>query len=78
MSPVSADSPQTPQNRQFVSPPSNASQPSNEEPCRYRLVQQLMDETEEVEPEEFEEYSGLCLLGMEDPNNFEEANSDSA
>jgi hypothetical protein len=41
-------------------------------------VQQLLDETEEMETEEIEEYSGLCLLGMEEPNTFEEANSDAA
>jgi hypothetical protein len=64
----------------FVSPPSNASQPSDEAPRRYRLVQQLLDETEEVEwlQEEQEAISSLCLLGMEEPNTFQEANSDAA
>jgi hypothetical protein len=40
---------QTPEYQRYVSPPSNASQPSDETPWRYRLVDQLLDETDRVE-----------------------------
>uniref|UniRef100_A0ACD5Z920 Uncharacterized protein n=1 Tax=Avena sativa TaxID=4498 RepID=A0ACD5Z920_AVESA len=68
----------TPPCRRFVTPPSNASQPSDEAPQRYREVQQLLDETEKVELQEEDATSALCLLGMEEPSNFQEANSNAA
>uniref|UniRef100_A0ACD5Y6T1 Uncharacterized protein n=1 Tax=Avena sativa TaxID=4498 RepID=A0ACD5Y6T1_AVESA len=62
---------ESPENRHFVTPPNNASHPSDEAPRRYRLVQEILDETEEVEA-----ISELCLMGMEEPSSFQEANAE--
>jgi hypothetical protein len=56
-SPVTPADSETPPYRCYVTPPSNSSQPSDEAPRRYHLVQQLLDETEEVEAS-----SAMCLF----------------
>src|ERR1041385_1846755 len=52
---------------QFVSPPSQATDSSG--PHRYKTLEELYEKAKPVTLE----YSGLCLLGVEEPANFVEA-----
>ena len=54
---------------QWATPPSDASEGTNEAPRRYRTIADLLDSTEEVDAE----YSGLCLVAAGEPSSVEEA-----
>jgi hypothetical protein len=58
---------------QFVSPPTDASTPSSTEgPCRFRILEEVIEEAPVVVP------SPSCLLGMEELTTFDEANEEQA
>jgi hypothetical protein len=58
---------------QWATPPSNASEDSDGAPRRYRTIPNLLDTTEEVLGFE---YSGTCLVAVEEPRSVEEAMED--
>lgn len=57
----------------FVSPPTNVSEPTTSEgPQRYRLLDDIYDETLEIDGDEY----SLCMLGMAEPTSYLEASKD--
>lgn len=73
-SPASPSAPisttQTEAEVEFATPPTDASQPSDEAPRRYRTLANINETTSPVR--EFQ-YSGLCLLAADEPASFTEA-----
>jgi hypothetical protein len=56
-----------------VSPPSGASEGTDEAPRRYRTLSDLFDQTEEMQGFE---YSGVCLTAYDEPASVEQALSE--
>lgn len=55
---------------QWATPPTGGSVDSEGVPMRYRTVFDLLDSTDEVQNME---YSGVCLIAIEEPSSVEEA-----
>jgi len=58
---------------QWATPPTDASEGTNEAPRRYRTLPDLFESTDEIQ--NFE-YSGLCLMASEEPATVEDALSE--
>ena len=55
---------------QWVSPPTDASEGSDEAPRRYRMLSDILDSSDEVQGFE---YSGACFLAADEPKSVDDA-----